>query len=269
MTCNRIVAVIFIVSIFVLPVSTVRASSEQAYRDYVFQFDQYRTLYNEFQIAKNEYLKFKSLTSETAAVEKTKAMLSQRSILLKTYLLLLNERIRESTSLQAQERDLYTRLIASENEFLETHSQFVNSVSTLSDATKANKQLEDRYTVMQTIIRQTILALNAARLRINLETYTARMSESRELIEKTRGEVPLAKQEILERWYLQITDKRTLFLQKQEQILQTITTLKGSNLQDLERKFNETQRKLTEAQTDLKEGSSYMLELANALRFRD
>lgn len=259
--------VVLFVALFWTP--SIFASSEKAYQDYLYQFDLYRQKFNDFQISRNEYLKFKSLSAESIAIQKTREMLSQRSLLFKAYLFLLNEKIAESPSLTAQERDFYTGSIRTEVDFLETHSQFVSSVQTIQDAIKASQQLEGRYTVIQTIMRQTVLGLNLARLRVLAEDYNARMVEAKTLVEEARKEFPAERQATLDRWFNQIGNKRTLYNQKQETITQTISSMKGNSIKDLDQKFADTLKRITEAQQELKEGTSYMTELANAMKYQD
>src|SRR3972149_4862635 len=95
MKVMRFLPIVFLI----LLVPHVFASSQQAYQDYLFQFDIYRQKYSEFTVSKNEYLKSKTLTSQTTALEKTIAMLSFRDLLLRAYLLLLNEKLNEDRGL--------------------------------------------------------------------------------------------------------------------------------------------------------------------------
>jgi ABC-type transport system involved in cytochrome bd biosynthesis fused ATPase/permease subunit len=86
---------ILIISVLFLP-TTVWASSTSAYQEYLQEFDKYRTVLNDFKVARSEYLKFKTLTSQQSALEKTKQMLADRSQLLRSYLQFLNEKLNES-----------------------------------------------------------------------------------------------------------------------------------------------------------------------------
>lgn len=265
---------LFIFCILLLLVShthipSVFATSSEIYQNYLQQFDQYRTIYNDFQIARNEYLKFKSLSSETVALQKTKEMMSQRALLLKTYFLLLNEKIAESPSFTDQERDFYTSSIKTANEFLDTHIEFIHSVQSIKDAIQASDRLESQYSVLQTVMRQATLTLNIARLRQQVTVYNERMSEAKILIEQAKQELPIEQHLILDRWFAQIGNKRTLYQQKEDQIMQNITAMKGKNTDELNKVYTQTLTSISEAQQELKEGTSFMNELANAMKYKD
>lgn len=266
---KRIIFALFCFSVLLFIPLPAFASSETSYQDYLFQFDQYRQKYNDFQIARNEYLKFKSLASETAAIEKTREMMASRAQLLRAYLLLLNEKMNEATTLTESERDFYFDSIQTENSFLENHIVFVGSIDTIEDLIKASKQLEDRYKVLQSTMRQTVLILNLARLRILSNEYVSRLQDAKNLVDEAKKELNSDQTATLDRWLLQIGNKRTLYLQKQDQIVQDITGLKGSNIQELDKKYQETTKKITEAHQELKAGTAFMAELANAMKYKN
>ncbi len=248
-------AVVGIVSLGIcfLKPKTVQASSDRAYQDYLFQSDQYRQKNNDFTVAKNEYLKFKTLASESTAVVKARDMLAQRSLLLRAYLLLLKEKIDESPTMSSSDRQLYLELITNEVAFLETHSKFVESVGS----------------ILALSIRQIILGLTTARLTELGDAYSGIMINSQILLNVAKQELPLDRQITLDRWFQKISDKRTLFLQHVDTINQANKALKGSNMQDIQTKFLEALPYAVQAKQDLTEGTSYLGELLNAMRYRD
>jgi hypothetical protein len=253
--------------LFVVPKTF--ASSQQAYQDYLYQADVYRQKYTEFQISKNEYLKFNTLASETDAISKTRAMLSQRSLLLRAYLLLLTEKVNETSGILPTEADLYHTYVKSEVSFLENHSQFVNSVQTIKDAIKASEQLEDHYTVLASSMRQISLGVSLAQLRSLGNEYSQSMVAARILIDQVRPELPLDKQTTIDRWFVQISNKRTMFLQKIDAITQAVLAFKGEELTDVDKRTTDIQNQLATAQKDIVEGISYIKELTEAMRYKD
>ena len=250
-------------------VKTAIASSAQAYQDYLYQFDVYRQKYNEFDIAKNNYLKFNTLTAQQTAISTTKEMLAARAQLLRAYLLMLNEKITETPQMTQPEVDLYRALINGEVSFLDNQTQFVNSVQTLDDANNVSKQLESHYTVLQISMDQTILGITLAKLRGMGNEFSDKTVQAKALIDQVKPELSLNQQAILDRWFDQISNKRTLFLQKQDAISQAITGLKGSNTQNLADKFSQIQKQITDAESELTEGSSYLRELTNAMMYKN
>lgn len=247
----------------------VYASSDQAYRDYLYQFDLYRATYNEFQVARNEYLKFKTLVSETTALEKTKKMMPQRNQLLRSYMLLLNEKLNEDNGLSPTDKQLYQTLIGNEATFLDKQAQLISSIGALGDAERATEDLEQHYYVMQGSMRQTIIALALGQLNSLSKQYDAATFKAQGILSANPNVFSLQKRATIDRWILQITNKRSIYQQKVERILRTNAGAKGSNLADIERTFGEMQQQVAEARQYLVEGSSYLTELMNSLRYLD
>lgn len=266
---RTVIGIIFIALLFALPLSILRASSQTAYQDYLYQSDVYRQKYTDFQIAKNEYLKFNTLASQTDAISKTSAMLSQRSLLLRSFLLLLNEKVNESPELLSTETDLYHTYIKNEVAFLENHSQFVGSVQSIKDEEKASNQLEDHYDVLLTEMQQISLGVKLAKLRALGNSYSQEMLTAKALIDQVKAELPIDKQTTIDRWFVQISNKRTIFLQKIDSINRHILSLKSSEVRDLDSNATSIQNELSDAQKELVEGLSYIKELINAMRFKD
>jgi hypothetical protein len=245
------------------------ASSDRAYQDYLYQRDLYRDTYNDFSIAKNEYLKFKTLTSEATVIVKVREMLSQRALLLRAYLLFLQEKLNEATTMSEKDRQLFQSLITNQIAFLENHSKFVESVASIGDATEANDKLQSHYLILATSIRQIILGLTASRLTELGNKYSGIMINAQILLNTAKEDLPMDRQLTLDRWFQRISDKRTLFLEKLEHINAEKITLKGIRMEELHAKFEQTLSLATQAQIDLKEGTSYVKELLNAMRFTD
>src|SRR3989344_2399647 len=209
-----IVFVIFI--ILVIFVSPIRSSSEKAYQDYLYQFDLYRQKYSDFTIAKNEYEKFGSLTSQTTALANTSAMLSQRDQLLRAYLLLLNEKLNEDRGLLDTQKATYWALTGNEISFLDAHSTLVSSIGSLDDATEVSKELESHYAILSTSMRQVITGVSLGQLAVLARQYDTALADAKALMTANRGVFSPQKQATVDRWILQITNIRSLYKQKIE-----------------------------------------------------
>ncbi len=257
--------VFFSFLLFALPVF---ATYEQAYQDYLFQFDRYRQLYSDFQVAKNEYLKFKTLTSEATALEKTKSMMNQRDQLLRSYLLTLYEKVNDANSgLTAITRDQYQRILGNEIAFLETHAQTISAIGSLEDADQVSHELESHYTVLQTSIRQILTGLSLGQLAILAKFYDALVLDAQNIIAQHGGTFTPQKQETINRWVLQIVNKRNFYQQKIDSISQQSALLDPSDLEDLDSKYNTLIRGVAEARQYLIEGISNLAELRDALKY--
>lgn len=266
----KIALILLVLAFFgVFAQGRVFAASATAYKDYLFQFDGYRTKLNNFKVARTEYLKYKTLLSETTALDTVKSMLAQRDQLLRSYLLFLNEKLNENTGLSSSDRQLYQTLIQNEVTFLETHTQLIPSIGSLTDAMNISKQLESHYLVLEISIRQTIIALGLGDLMKLNTQFTASFTSLRNLAQTNAGSITPEKQSTIERWLLQISNKQQLFQQKTEQITIANSQIKGNSEQEMDMLFVRVQKNLAEAKQYLIEGTSYMQELINLLRYQN
>lgn len=263
-----LVVVIFL-GFFAHPYRRVFASSEQAYKDYQYQFDLYRQAYTDFQVAKNEYQKFKSLQSQTTALDKTKVMMAQRDQLLRAYLLLLNEKLNETTAMSPTERQQYQTIIRNEVTFLENHAQLIPSIGSLDDAVTVSKQLESHYLILQKSMRQTIIGISVGTLAALKKQFDQATGLSQALINASRGTFTVEKQATIDRWILQISNKKSLYQQKIDSINSDNASWETNNLDEMNRKLLSLQQKVSSAWQELLEGSSFLTELVNTMRYVD
>lgn len=266
---KRLPVYILLLFIFFSSGFIVYASSQQAYQDYLYQFDVYRQTYTDFQVAKNEYAKFKSLTSQSSALDKTKTMLSQRDQLLRAYLLLLNEKLNEDTGISTTTKQLYRSLITSEVTFLENHAKLVPSIGSIDDAERISEQLESHYSILQVSIRQILIGLSLGQLTILSTMYDKTLLDAQTQVQTNSSTFTPQKQETINRWLLQITNKKSLYQQKFDAISSANSLLHGNDIQNLERQYSDLTKSMNEARQYLKEGASFMTELVTALKYVD
>lgn len=253
----------------VLLVPSAKASSERSYRDYLYQFDLYRQKYSDFTIAKNEYEKFGSLTSQTTALTNTSAMLAQRDQLLRAYLLLLNEKLNEDRGLPDTQKATYWALTGSEISFLDQHSTLVQSIGSLEDANDVSGDLESHYAVLGASIRQTVIGISLGQLAVLTRQYDTALADARALLTVNRGTFSPQKQATIDRWILQITNTRSLYQQKIDSINTKNAQLKASSIESLDDLFGDLKRELGQAKQYLMEGNRFIGELIEALRYQN
>jgi hypothetical protein len=264
----RRTALALIVLLFLAFTGRVLASSEQAYQDYLYQFDLYRQRETDFRVAKTEYEKFHSLTSETTALEKTKDLLTQRDHLLRAYLLLLNEKLNEDKGLSASEKSLYQRLIQSEVVFLDNHALLIPAIGSIADAEKISDQLTDHYDILARSIRQTIAGISVGQLAGVAREFDVALTSAQTLIAANRGAFTSQKQATLDRWVLSIINKKSLYTQKVNGISLASSQMNG-DIAELDRTFVQIQKDIAEARQYLVEGTSFLGELVTALKYQD
>lgn len=254
-------------------VHPVRASSEQAYQDYLYQFDLYRQKYNDFKVAQNEYFKFATLTSQQTALVKTRDMLGQRNLLLRAYLLLLNEKLNEGSGIAETDRSYYQTLIQNEVAWLDANTKLIPSIGSLADATKVSEELEQHYRVLQNSMLQIIAGISLGNLTGLAKLYDMNLADARALVNANRGLFTPEKQSLLDRWLLQVGNTRSLYQGKVDVVTSKIPKLKGtsgaySNVDPVSL-LAEIKKTLAEARQYLLEGSSYFGEIVRELRYQN
>ncbi|MCL4360192.1 hypothetical protein M1555_02965 [Patescibacteria group bacterium] len=248
----------------------IRASSQQAYQDYLYQFDVYRQKDSEFQVARNEYLKFQTLTSQNTAITKTTAMLSQRDLLLRSYLLLLKEKVNEVPEMSGADQNLYLTLINNEVSFLESHSQLVTSIGSLDDAVNVEGQLTGHYGILEASMRQTLVGIATGTLANLAKRYDIALADASAVVNSNRGVFTPEKQAMIDRWILQITNTRSLYQQKMDAIAADTNKMSHTDvLIEQDSQFSQIQQEISEARQYLVEGTSYLSELTKALRYQN
>lgn len=245
------------------------ASSQQAYQDYLYQFDLYRQNYADFAVAKNEYEKFGTLTSQTTALQKTIDVLSQRDNLLRAYLLLLNEKLNETTDTTSIDKNLYQTLIRNEVTFLENHSKSVDAIGSLEDAKTASANLESHYNVLSASIRQTIVGIVLDGLLRQAKLFDQTLADARAIISANRGQFTPEKQSILDRWVLQVTNTRSLAQQKIDEVKSKSASLATLPADQQQNKFLAIQKNIADARQYFLDSDSYLGEIVEALRYQD
>jgi hypothetical protein len=264
---KRFLPALLLLLIIITPFSHVFATSQQAYQDYLYQFDVYRNINTNFQVAKNEYQKFQSLSAQSDALGKAKILLSQRDTLLRSYLLLLNEKLMEDQGLSPSTKQLYQALLANEVTFLNSHAQLIPSAGSIDDVTQVSNQLSSHYMVLQTTIRQIMIGLSLGQLSILSHYYDQAVKDAQILVANYSGVFTPQKQETMNRWVLQITNKRAFYQQKYDALVQKNAALVAQDEQDLDTQYNAAIQEIAEARQYLKEGASFLIELKNSLKF--
>lgn len=253
-----------------IPISTAVASSKQAYGDYLYQFDHYRQTYSDFQLAKDTYLKYHSLTSQTQAVTATQTMMTQRNLLLRSYLLFLNEKLNENQGLGGAAKQQYQGNLQREIAFLDDQNQQIGGVTTLEDATRISKHLETQYTPLQITIRQTIIGLTIGKLSRLSRAFDQNFQTAQTLMNTNAGVLAPEKVGTINQWFIQIQNTRSLYQQKIDEIATAANTqfAAATTLFTVNEKFTDISKKCTEAQKLLAQSTAYLGEVVTALQYQ-
>jgi len=264
MDMKKVLFIFFLAFFFPLKIF---ASSQTAYQEYLIEYDVYRTALTDFKVARTEYLKYKTLASQQTALEKTKTMLTSRSQLLLNYLSVLNEKLNESTAMTPSNKSLYQTLITNETQFLKNHIGLMRSIGSLTDAENVSQQLTSHYAILQSNTYQTIVGLKMAELNALDTTYYDLLTKNYTFLQTNRSSYTTERLTILDRWLLQIQNKRDLFKQKTDEIIKENSVLKSSSSTEIVASYQRIVKLLSEAKQYLTEGTSYIQELTTSLQY--
>lgn len=258
--------IIFILFLLALPQAGANASSDQAYRDYQFQYDLYRQRVNDYRIAYTQYQQYRSLASQQDAIEKVRLLLAQRAHAAKTYFLFLNEKLSENPGLLATDVSFQRTTISNQIRYMDEFAVLAPSVASLEDATRISEPFVNNYEKMQSSYRQIIVTLELGYLNYFAKRFDEIAVHAQSLVAASRAESLPQKQAVLDRWILSLTNKHTLYEQKASAIRLGIPKITG-DLQEQDRVFLELQTTIGAARQDIVEAASYLKEIETALMY--
>lgn len=256
-----------IASLFFL--GSVRASSRETYQQYLAQIDQYRKNYTDFTTARDSYLKFQTLTSQSDAIAKTKRMLSARNNLLIAYLALLSDKIAENPGLEPAQKQQYLSGVQKESAFLASQEALAGNITSIDGAIAASKNLETHYPVFQAVIQKTIIGLILGNLTALAGEYDDVAARAQDLVDSEGQNLPANKLTTLNNWLLQINAKRAQFQQTVDAISLANAGLDSADSFDLDRQVTDLHTQAAQARQNLADGASFLTELISELKYAD
>ncbi len=264
---------VIILFLLVLPaflVGRVLATSQQAYSDYLNQFDTYRQSYSSFQLARDSYLKYQNLTSQTAAMTATQTMMTQRDLLLRSYLSFLNEKLNEDQGLDTGTKGQYQANLQKEIAFLDTQNQNIAGITSLDDATRSSSILENHYVALQITISQTIIGVTIGKLEALAHTFDQNLQTAQGIISSNAALLPPEKTATINQWLIQIQNTRSLYQQKIDAAATASATglAPVTSIYELDQKTADINKQCTDAQQLLTQLIGFLGELVTALQYK-
>ena len=229
---------------------------DRSYSDYIYTLDQYRIAHQEYDLKKTEYLKFNTLTSQTAAQAATLDMLLTRDNAIRTHLTALRLKLAATSGVNPIGREaLYSR-IDQEVNWLFQHQVRLKNTASIAEAVRISKELEDRYTTVNLLMYQALSTVLSAK-------ENSLTSQSQDYYQQLSAKVAHMKQagettQLLERWLLQANQRLDLSAERQ-----SAANLAAS-------KFTAQSRNLPadflSLQFTLKQSHQYLKEVASSLQ---
>lgn len=179
------------VACFLLP-SPVLADYQSAYNDYSYNYTLYRHTYNDYQVAKSTFLTYHTLTAQSDAIDKLRAVLKARDQVMFVYYNLLQEKLNATAGVTDTDKTTSGRIKESEKTWLTDHQKKIDAAGSLEDLNDASAEFESRYPQMDTETKQAIGSILLAKegtlgsqVEIFIESLQAKTAEIRQSGEDT------------------------------------------------------------------------------------
>ena len=118
----------------------------QSQASYLAALDSYRTSQQAFQTAKQKYLDYKTLTSQTSAISAGKSYLTSCINLVVSYLDILMEKTRASSVLSSSEKDYITDYYVKDRAYFNRSLQSISTLTTIEELEAISTDLNTHLT---------------------------------------------------------------------------------------------------------------------------
>ncbi len=255
---KRILPIFFLLTTFYLLLNTfVHADFDQSYQDYLYQSDQYRLTLTNFLTAKNRYLTYQTLTSQTEALTATKSFLEARDQILMTYLQMF---------LEKNPPESFKKLLGDEISFFSNHKSLIPAVGSLNDSVRVSASFDEHFPLTLVLARQTEANIIMEKVR-NLDSRLSTVEngfETKINFVKGQGKDVAT----LERWILETKNKQLLARDKLEQAQALTNKLKATKTSaKISEDYGNIQVLVFESNQYLKEAAAYLKEIKEELKY--
>lgn len=257
MIAQKIIAIfiIFIISFLLFAkTSPVMADYAALKIEYSQKLAAYNTSYSDFQIAKSSYLTYKTLSALTKALDKAKDYLVKRDELIIKHFELLKEKGASP-------------LADDEITFYQNHLTLVPAIATLKDAETVAKKAEDQIILSNVKSKQILGQILISKVQAIVDSYSTLINdqnglEAKILELKNSGN----NTDKLERWLVEVKNKKMLCETVLAQVSDKLNSFKAK-ASDLEKDFNEARIDISQANLYLKEGTNYIREILEEMKY--
>jgi len=235
----------------------------KALSDYLYNYNIYRNDYLKFTSARNEYVNYKTLTSENKAFEVTKSMLENRSVTMRTYLTTLRMKLYEETAILNYNQNFYYIKLDDEVTFLDKNKNDYASAGNIDDLLTTSKILEDRFPAQEKLTFQTLGQIDSG-----VETGTKnKINNIISLLETKVGQIKTTGEDttIEERWILQAKEKIKRAEEKDREAYTLLIQIEDKDDDKLDQ-WNKIQKVYEEEHLYYKEAVSFLKEIVMEIK---
>lgn len=234
-----------------------------ANEDYKFQVNEYQKAKAQYLLSKDQYLSSKTLTAKSKLRDANYQFLVMRDNVMRTYLILLNEKVKVVNGLDQAQKDTVTLRIQNEVDWYKNHSSLIPSAGTLEDLFRDSEKAKNQYNsvTLQLIYSSQVLIPQIALRNI----YNREL----EITDKTNAKIAQIRQnqdmdtKAIERWILETKNKLTRAQEKKDAADTTITNPSNVNS---EINVNKVLDVMKDAIQYMKEGNDFLNEIVRKIK---
>ncbi len=256
------------------PTQVTSRSADEAYRLYIEALEDYETAHEIYLQKRSQYLQFGTLKSRQDAYDATLVMMKRRDDVVISYFAALSARANSAIGVPVSRAESLTLSLTAEIQWFKEHKASISSATSLEDLVNKTKEAESRwksdegliYEVLSTVAYGKILDFSD---RTN-ETFAALRQKLNDIRQETREEYQFSQKkfDILDRWVSEIeqriAESKDVQVEAEDMISQ-FATKKGKGLNS----YNQVITTLGEAQSLLKEASTFMNEIIREVKTKE
>jgi hypothetical protein len=246
---------------------TAPTNFKEAFLQLNLRMEDYNKAHDEYVLRRSQYLRFKSLQSESDARAATADLLKKRDDVVIAYLVSLKLRMAETPGITSDQKSPLDIRIDEEIDFYKDHKANVPSAGSLTDLVEDSQKAQTRYKENEDLFFNTLFIVSNGKV----SDFYTRLTESLTGIkakvglirEEQRDEYKLSqtKLDAIDRFIFESENK---LVRAQEKQLEAFKTTPGQKYSA--DNYSERLRTLTDAQGYLREVSSFLKEVINQMK---
>jgi len=264
--------IVFVISLVLIISNQVSAQGYvDAFGKYSGASEEYRKAHDEYVLARSQYIKFGTLTSQNNAKDATIEMLQARDDVLVTYLTAVKEKINETKGVEDAAKESLNFRLNEEITWFGNHLEKQPSAGTLDDLANDSDEASERFSDTTPLIYEALFEISSGKVndfqeRLN-SVFEGTRIKANQIKEEDRKEYKFSsrKVQLMDRWVLETENRAVRSEEKQQEAYEKIATLEQES-RDKQRIYNEGLVLLNESQQYLKEASSFVKEIIKEIK---
>jgi hypothetical protein len=266
---KKLLLLIFIFNLLII-VPPAKADFNSLNQEYTQNLSDNNAALNDYKIAKNTYETYYTLSALTQVLEKSKTYMQTRDNLIIKHFNLLNAKL-DMTEMSAEQKDSLKGISDSEITFFENHLTLIQSISTINDINTISGKAESEIKNANIKSKQILGNILVGKVNSLLIPYATLMQDTEKEIGdlKSRNLKPQTTIDKLERWLVEVKNKKILTENNIAQNLSDLSNLGKNSGQDIDKQFDVIRINIIQSQLYLKEGTNFISEILDEIKYQN